>query len=34
MMLKSHEIDAQHSPLIVIKNRRLQEVQKYLSTER
>ena len=34
MMLKRNEIDAYHGPLTVIKNRRLNEVQKYLSLTR
>jgi tripartite ATP-independent transporter DctP family solute receptor len=34
MLLKHNELDAQHGPLIVIKNRRLNEVQKYLSLTR
>jgi tripartite ATP-independent transporter DctP family solute receptor len=34
MLLKHNELDAQHSPLILIKNRRLSEVQKYLSLTR
>ncbi len=34
MLLKHDELDAQQSPLIVIKNRRLNEVQKYLSLTR
>jgi tripartite ATP-independent transporter DctP family solute receptor len=34
MLLKHGEIDAQHGPLIVIKNRRLSDVQKYLSLTR
>jgi TRAP-type transport system periplasmic protein len=34
MMLKRNEIDAFHAPLTVIKNRRLNEVQKYLSLTR
>jgi tripartite ATP-independent transporter DctP family solute receptor len=34
MQLKRNEIDAQHSPLILIKNRRFWEVQKYLSLTR
>jgi tripartite ATP-independent transporter DctP family solute receptor len=34
MLLKHSELDGQNSPLIVIKNRRLNEVQKYLSLTR
>jgi TRAP-type transport system periplasmic protein len=34
MLLKRNELDAEHSPLIIIKNRRLNEVQKYLSLTR
>jgi TRAP-type transport system periplasmic protein len=34
MLLKHNELDAQHGPLILIKNRRLSEVQKYLSLTR
>ncbi len=34
MLLKHDELDAQQSPLIIIKNRRLNEVQKYLSLTR
>jgi TRAP-type C4-dicarboxylate transport system substrate-binding protein len=34
MLLKHDELDAQQNPLIVIKNRRLNEVQKYLSLTR
>lgn len=34
MLLKHNELDGQHGPLIVIKNRRLNEVQKYLSLSR
>jgi tripartite ATP-independent transporter DctP family solute receptor len=34
MLLKRNELDAQHNPLIIIKNRRLYEVQKYLSLTR
>jgi tripartite ATP-independent transporter DctP family solute receptor len=34
MLLKHNELDAQHGPLILIKNRRLNEVQKYLSLTR
>ena len=34
MLLKHNELDAQQGPLIVIKNRRLDEVQKYLSLTR
>ncbi|MGO9474962.1 MAG: TRAP transporter substrate-binding protein [Rhodomicrobium sp.] len=34
MLLKHNELDGQHAPLIVIKNRRLYEVQKYLSLTR
>jgi tripartite ATP-independent transporter DctP family solute receptor len=34
MLLKHNDLDAQHGPLIVIKNRRLNEVQKYLSLTR
>jgi TRAP-type transport system periplasmic protein len=34
MLLRHNELDAQHGPLILIKNRRLYEVQKYLSLTR
>src|SRR5262249_14996779 len=34
MLLKHGELGGQHGPLIVIKNRRLNEVQKYLSLTR
>jgi TRAP-type transport system periplasmic protein len=34
MLLKHSELDAQHGPLILIKNRRLSDVQKYLSLTR
>ncbi len=34
MLLKHNELDAQHGPLILIKNRRLSDVQKYLSLTR
>jgi len=34
MLLKRNELDGQHGPLIVIKNRRLSDVQKYLSLTR
>jgi tripartite ATP-independent transporter DctP family solute receptor len=34
MLLKHAELDGQQSPLIIIKNRRLTEVQKYLSLTR
>jgi TRAP-type transport system periplasmic protein len=34
MMLKHNEIDGLHGPLILIKNRRLSDVQKYLSLTR
>jgi TRAP-type C4-dicarboxylate transport system substrate-binding protein len=34
MLLKHNELDGQHGPLILIKNRRLNEVQKYLSFTR
>jgi tripartite ATP-independent transporter DctP family solute receptor len=34
MLLKHNELDAQQGPLILIKNRRLEEVQKFLSLTR
>jgi tripartite ATP-independent transporter DctP family solute receptor len=34
MLLKHNELDAQQGPLILIKNRRLEDVQKYLSLTR